>query len=89
MHDDGVCRACGTRVLLCCYAWWDALMAPPGSVKITQLLDCTLWQVQNTALLYASAKGHNGAVRVLVDSKADIEARNKVAMWPVQPGVGH
>ena len=34
MHDDGVCRACGTRVMLCCYAWWDALMAaPPGRVK--------------------------------------------------------
>ena len=49
----------------------------------------TPWQREDTPLLIASFKGHTGAVRVLVDCKADIEARNKVAMWPVQPGVGH
>ena len=49
----------------------------------------TPWQREDTPLLIASFKGHAGAVRVLVDCKADIEARNKVAMWPVQPGVGH
>ena len=38
--------------------------------------------MQSTPLLYASANGHAGAVQVLVDSKADLEARNEVAMWP-------
>ena len=47
--------------------------------------DCTLWQAQFTPLLIASANGNAGIVRVLVDSKADIEARDEVAMWPVQP----
>ena len=48
----------------------------------------TIWQGQWTPLLVASLVGHTGAVRVLVDSKANMEARNKVAMWLVQPGVG-
>ena len=30
--------------------------------------------------------GHAGAVQGLVDSKADMEARDEVAMWPVYPG---
>ena len=30
--------------------------------------------------------GHTGAVRALVDSKANLEARDEVTMWPVQPG---
>ena len=47
--------------------------------------DCTIWQGQWTPLLIASNDGNTGAVRVLVESKADIEARNEVAMWPVQP----
>ena len=49
----------------------------------------TSWQYQDTPLLVASQKGHAGAVRVLVESKADIQARTKVAVRPVQPGVDH
>ena len=41
-----------------------------------------LWQVQATPLLYASASGHIDVVRMLVDSKADMEARDEVAMLP-------
>ena len=50
--------------------------------------DHTLWQGQWTPLISASKSGRAGAVHVLVDSKANMEARNKVAMWLVQPGVG-
>ena len=40
----------------------------------------TPWQVQNTPLIIATARGHFDVVRVLVDSKANLEARNEVAM---------
>ena len=47
---------------------------------------CTALQHQRTSLHVASEFGHTGAMQVLVDSKADLEARDQVAMWPVQPG---
>ena len=47
---------------------------------------CTLWQAQNTPLLVASWYENARAVQALVDSKANLEARDEVAMWPVQPG---
>ena len=42
---------------------------------------CTALQRQKTPLLLASMYGGTEAVQVLVNSKADIEARNEVSMW--------
>ena len=71
MQGGGVWRACGTYVLL----------------RLVQCADArTPWQVQYTPLTIASVHGHIDVVRVLVDSKADMEARDQVAMWPVHPG---
>ena len=46
-------------------------------------------QTQRAPLHTASENGCTDAVQVLVDSKADMEARDEVAMWSVQPGARH
>ena len=67
MHDGGVCMwyAC-PAVLLCMVECTDD--------------DRTPWQCQNTPLLVASARNDPDNVQVLVDSKADLEAQDEVAM---------
>ena len=47
------------------------------------------WQEQFTPLHRASALADFDVVLVLVDSKANLEARGKVAMWPVWPSACH
>ena len=67
MNDGGVCMwyAC-PAVLLCMVERADD--------------DCTPWQCQSTPLHIASAHGNLDDVQVLVDSKADLEAQDEVAM---------
>ena len=51
---------------------------------------CIPLQEQSTVLHCAVVNdGCTDAVQVLVDSKADMEARDEVAMWSVQPGARH
>ena len=65
-------------------------VCPPVLLCMEECADaCTPWQVQRTPLHYASKYGNAGAVQVLVDSKANMEAHDELAMWPVQPGVCH
>ena len=45
---------------------------------------CTLWQWYRTPLFVASLAGETDVVQVLVDSKADLEALDEVAMWAMQ-----
>ena len=69
IHDHGVCKACGKRVMQC----------TDGRIHL---------QEQNTVLYCAVVNDHPDVVQILVDSKADMEAVDEVAMRPVQPGKG-
>eukprot|EP00961_Rhodomonas_salina_P271241 3665154-Rhodomonas_salina.1 len=44
------------------------------------------WQNGDTALHLAAGRGHDGAVKVLLEAGADREAKNKVSvdMWDVE-----
>ena len=61
------------------------------AMHMTECTDVpTPLQAEGDMLLHvASRRGDPDAVQALVDSKADLEARNEVAMLPVQPGVCH
>ena len=61
-----------------------------GWKRVTQCTDGRIpLQEQSTVLQCAAVIGNPGAVQILVDSKADMEAVDEVAMRPAQPGVTH
>ena len=50
---------------------------------------CIPLQEQSTVLHCAAVNDSLSVMQLLVDSKADMEAVDEVAMWPTPPGVAH
>ena len=60
-----------------------------GWKRVMQCADgCIPLQEQSTVLHCAAVNDNPDVVQILVDSKADMEAVDEVAMRPVQPGKG-